>query len=94
MVKQGPFKPGTVGSTPTGGTKYNTMENIVKRKVGACMTTTMPSWTVDELLAEQPCLNYTRERITSLWATEHSHDHLSRDIKARLESIVKIKVRK
>jgi hypothetical protein len=28
----------------------------------------MRSWTIDEMLAERPCEEYTRERITELWA--------------------------
>ena len=28
----------------------------------------MKSWTIDEMLAERPCEEYTQERITELWA--------------------------
>ena len=28
----------------------------------------MKAWTVDEMLAERPCKDYTRERLTKLWA--------------------------
>ena len=36
----------------------------------------IPSWTVDEMLAEKPCKEYTRERLEELWAGHERRDLL------------------